>query len=157
MKKNFEKRIVDWVNKEAINKLKKYIKWIWGVIVVIATLSGLYGCSIKDSLYDWQAIAEEYNNDGLELYNSSKYAEAIELYDKAISLESKGIDDIDICYYNRGRAYYKLGDYNHAIGDLTNAININKKSKYYKERGFIYETMGETEKAIADYSRALLD
>lgn len=70
-------------------------------------------------------------------------------------MESKGIDDIEVCYYNRGRAYFKMGNYQKAIGDYTMAIEISPKSKYYSDRAVTYEKIGENEKAALDNIKAL--
>ncbi len=103
------------------------------------------------------AIAEEYNNTGLEMYNSGEYEAAIEMYDKAIVLAKREIDNLDMCYYNRGRAYYKLGSYEKAIDDYTVAIAINPRSKYYSDRAVTYEKLGDTKNAALDNARAIMN
>lgn len=138
---------------------KKYSirKWVGILITVFTTFCTITGITILTLVEkDWQEIAEQYNDDGLELYNLGKYEEAIALYDNAIKLENRNINDIDICYYNRGRAYFKLGDYQKAIGDYTIAIEISPKSKYYSERAVTYEKIGETEKAASDNFSAFI-
>lgn len=106
---------------------------------------------------DWQSKAEEYNNKGLDLYNSGYYEEAIEMYDNAIALEKQGIEDIDICYYNRGRAYYKLGNYEKAVGDFTISIEIKPHAKYYSNRAEAYRALGDHANASLDDSKAILN
>lgn len=141
-----------------VEKIKQFIAKFWKGIVIIATIFTLLGISLRDFILpDWQAKADEYNTKGLELYNSSNYNESIELYNKAIELESKGIDEIETIYFNRAMSYYKIGDYNHAIGDLTNAINIRPSPKYYQQRGTIYQKMGRTEDATLDYAKSVLN
>lgn len=99
---------------------------------------------------DWQAMAEEYNNKGLDLFNLQQYNDAIVEYDKAIELEKYGIEDIEVCYYNRGRVYYVLGNYRKAIGDFTIAININPKREYYIQRAQAYSMIGDIGNEIRD-------
>ena len=123
------------------------------IITTFCTITGITVLTLLEK--DWKKIAEQYNNEGLELYNLGEYEEAITLFDKAIGLESKGIEDIEVCYYNRGRTYFKLGNYQKAIGDYTIAIEISPLSKYYSERAFTYKMIGETEKAALDNIRAL--
>lgn len=145
-------------NKTITFEKKKYSirKWIGILITLFTTFCTITGITILTLVEkDWQEIAEQYSNDGLELYNLGKYEEAIALYDKAIKLENRNIDDIDICYYNRGRAYFKLGNYQKAIGDYTIAIEISPKSKYYSNRAVTYEMIGEIEKAALDNISAL--
>lgn len=134
---------------------------IWTIISVTATILGILGVTVFGLIEhftekDWQALAEEYNNNGLELYNSGEYEAAIEMYDNAIALEEKEIDNMDICYYNRGRAYYKLENYEKAIGDYTMAIEINPRGKYYSDRAVTYEKIGDIENAALDNARAVM-
>ena len=119
------------------------------MITVVTTFCTITGITILTLIEkDWQEIAEQYNNDGLELYNLGEYEEAIVLYDKVIDLENKDIEDIEVCYYNRGRAYFQLGNYQKAIGDYTMAIEISPQSKYYKDRAIAYEMIGDSENAL---------
>lgn len=133
--------------------LKKIIGIIIASISTFCTISGITVCMLVGR--DWQKIAEQYNNEGLELYNLGEYEEAIALYNKAIGLESKGIEDIEVCYYNRGRAYFKLGNYQKAIGDYSIAIEISPQQKYYSDRAVTYEMLGENEKAMIDNIQAV--
>lgn len=143
-------------NKKSSDK-KNWKQKFWAIFGGICLVMGFLGLSIKDLLNkDWQAIAERYNTQGLELYNASSYSEAIDFYDKAISLESKGIYNIDVVYYNRGMAYYKIEDYQHAIGDLSIAIDLNPRKLYYENRAMVYQLMGNIEKAAADTIQAAL-
>jgi len=52
-------------------------------------------------------------------------------------------------------AYFKLENYEKAIGDFTKAIEISPKSKYYSNRAVAYEKIGEPEKASLDNMRAI--
>lgn len=134
--------------------IKKYVTIFITIITTFCTVTGITIFELVEK--DWQEVAEQYNNEGLELYNLGRYEEAIVLYDKAIDLENKGVEDIEICYYNRGRAYFKLGNYQKAIGDYTLAIEISPQPKYYSDRAVVYEMLGETEKASLDNIRALI-
>lgn len=137
-------------------KKRSVKKWITLIVTIITTFCTVTGITVYTLVEkDWQKIAEQYNSDGLELFNLGKYEEAIVMYDKAIKLENKNIVDIDVCYYNRGRAYFKMGNYQKAIGDYTIAIGISPRSKYYSDRAVTYEIMGETEKAALDNMKAL--
>lgn len=62
---------------------------------------------------------------------------------------------MDVCYFNRGLSYYKLGNYQKAVGDFTQAIEISSKSKYYSNRALAYEKMGDTKKAALDNIKSL--
>lgn len=135
--------------------VKKKIVVAWGAFCVLATICGFIGVSLKDFYEkDWQVVAEEYNNTGLDYFSAGDYEMAIDCYNKAIKLEKKGITDIEVCYFNRGRAYYKLQKYEQAVGDYTKALEIKEKSKYYYERAEAYDAMGESINAMMDRIKA---
>jgi len=153
---HFEKSI----NSAERTKKRGIIKKIEKYLGIISAICGILGFSVFGLIKmaaerDWQAIAEQYNNEALALYDSGEYEQAIELYDKAIELEPKGIEDAEVCYFNRGRAYHKLGDYQKAIGDYTKAIELNPNSEYYSTRAVAYEEIGDTMNASLDNVRAL--
>ena len=141
-------------------KPKSTIATVGIIVGIIAGICGILGTSVV-GIYnhffteDWQERAEQYNNKGLDLYNSGQYEEAIEWYDKAIVLETKKIEDIDICYFNRGRAYYNLANYEKAIGDFSIAIGINPRAKYYSQRALAYKQVGDTVNEALDNVKAV--
>lgn len=155
--------VVDFKNRNPRDIKQSAIRHkIWMFISVTATILGIFGITVLGLVEyfaekDWQAISEEYNNNGLELYYSGEYEAAIEMYNRAIALEGKEVDDMDVCYYNRGRAYYKLENYEKAIGDYTMAIEINPRGKYYSDRAVTYEKIGDIENAALDNVRAVMN
>ena len=63
---------------------------------------------------------------------------------------------MDTVYYNRGMTLYKMGMYQSAIEDFTQAININDKSKYYIARANAYEKLGDMENYILNNTMGML-
>lgn len=126
------------------------------ILGYVVALLGVLGITVFDinlaDLFktDYQALAEKKNNEGLNLYESGKYEEAITLYDEVIDLEDKDINDIEMVYFNRGIAQYKLGNYELAVGDFTRAIQIKPRSKYYFNRANAYGQLGDTLKETED-------
>ena len=58
-------------------------------------------------------------------------------------------------YYNRGKAYYNLGEYEKAIADFTQAINMNPDfAEAYQSRGIAYQASGDYQKADRDFNQA---
>ena len=59
-------------------------------------------------------------------------------------------------YYNRGLAYANKGQYDQAISDCTNALEINPRYAHaYNNRGLAYEKKGQHDQAISDCTNAL--
>lgn len=144
-------------NKKKTKSALATVGIIVGIIAGIFSILGISVVNIHNHFFseNWQEMAQQYNNKGLDLYNSGRYEEAIEWYDKAIALETKKIEDIDICYFNRGRAYYILGNYEKAIGDFSIAIGINPRAKYYSQRALAYKQTGDTVNEALDNVKAV--
>lgn len=59
-------------------------------------------------------------------------------------------------YFNRGKRYMEVGDYDKAIRDFSRAIELESKYVFaYTERGLAWEMKGFHEKALADYDKAV--
>ena len=59
-------------------------------------------------------------------------------------------------YYNRGIAYYEKGEFDLAIKDYSEAIELNPRLFHpYNNRGNAYLRKGDFDKAIEDYSKAI--
>ncbi len=59
-------------------------------------------------------------------------------------------------YFQRGKHYFSIGDYDKAIEDFTRAIELEHNFVFaYTERGLAWEMKGFHEKALADYDKAL--
>ena len=72
-------------------------------------------------------------------------------YDTAIGIDP----ELFFAYYNKANIMSRLQDYNAAIALYTQAIGINKKfAEAYYNRGLTYIYLGETQKGVADLSKA---
>ncbi|MGL5059475.1 MAG: tetratricopeptide repeat protein, partial [Microcoleus sp.] len=59
-------------------------------------------------------------------------------------------------YFYRGTAYSRKGEYERAIADYNQAIQLNPKlAEAFYNRGTAYSNKGEYDRAIADYDRAI--
>ena len=65
-------------------------------------------------------------------------------------------NDLASTFNNRGIGYAKLGEYERAVKDYDQAIEINPDSEsYFYNRAIAYNQLGQNERAIADYDEAL--
>ncbi len=82
---------------------------------------------------------------------SGDYEMVLRDYDKAIELYA----DFAFAHYNKANILIQLKDYNAAIAYYTNAIRINANfAEAYFNRGLTHIYIGETDKGIADLSKA---
>jgi tetratricopeptide (TPR) repeat protein len=64
--------------------------------------------------------------------------------------------DLVRAFYKRGNAYGRMGAYDRAISNYTNAIKIDPEhAGSYVNRATYYDQKGEYDRAIADYTKAL--
>jgi tetratricopeptide (TPR) repeat protein len=98
-------------------------------------------------------IAYAYNNRGFAKYKLGDFEGAIVDFDKSIDLKN------DYFYwppYNRANAKRALGRYKEAIEDFDLSLSYKPNHpEALNDRGETWEKMGERDKAIADYERAL--
>ena len=86
---------------------------------------------------------------------SGHHQEAIDDYDKALAYIGQLHPSIqDTVYFNRGNSKAELADYEGALQDYTEAININASSAAsYYNRGNTYVDLYRFEEALLDYDR----
>ena len=73
-------------------------------------------------------------------------------YDEAIRLNPRDA----ATYNNRGRAHYRLREFDRAIDDFSAAIRIDPQyALAYRNRGDTYDEDGDYDRAIADFDQAI--
>ncbi len=80
------------------------------------------------------------------------YAESLTFLSRAIELKAP---DYSQAYIERGTAYFKLKEYQHAIEDYTQAIALERTARTYEQRGTAYFKLKEYQHAIEDYTQAI--
>jgi tetratricopeptide (TPR) repeat protein len=96
--------------------------------------------------------AISWNNRGVDLYASGKYAAAISAYDKAIKMNPRYTD----AYSNRGVAYDAMNQPERAVLDYSRAIQLNPSATAsYVNRGLAYTDLARFNEAIADWNIVL--
>lgn len=112
----------------------------------------------EEALKDFQSTVDSdpaylnaYLQMGLLYSGDDKNDKAVECFTKALNIRKR--DDL---YYERALANYSLGQFDSALSDMSAAIGMNSKRKeYYNDRGYIYLKLNNTEKARADFQKAL--
>ncbi len=96
-----------------------------------------------------------YRGKGIAYFKLFQYKEAIEQFDKALSLNELSNLDEDILYY-KGSAEEKSGLYEDAIKTYTVLIeNSPSDDTAYNSRGYAYGKLHEFDKGLADYDKAI--
>ena len=75
------------------------------------------------------ADISSFTNKGLKLFGSGQYNEAIQYFDKAISLNPNDA----LAYYNRGVVKGYLGQYSEEIQDYDKAISLEPNNADFHE------------------------
>lgn len=96
-----------------------------------------------------------YRGKGIAYFKFYQYKEAIEQFDRALSIDELSDLDVDILYY-KGSAEEKAGLYEDAIQTYTLLINHDSSdSNGYNRRGFAYGKLHEFNKGLADYDKVI--
>jgi len=100
-----------------------------------------------------QGLNEDALKKGMDFLHNGKYDEAITEFNKVIQTNST---DSAEAFYNRADVYRLKNNYDQAISDLTNAIELKSNyAKAYFGRGCIYDQKSKYDQAIADYTKAI--
>lgn len=87
-----------------------------------------------------------------KLFRTEKYMQATELYSAVIATGM----ELPTAYSNRGRCYYRMGQINEALADLSRAIDLSPRTTSYRfTRGRYHLEAGLFEDACADFSNVL--
>jgi tetratricopeptide (TPR) repeat protein len=82
-------------------------------------------------------------------------ASALEAYTVSLTLDAEG-ELAAYVYNNRANAYYELAQYQQAIADYDQAIDLNPAyAKAYNNRANAYYELAQYQQAIADYDQAI--
>ena len=107
--------------------------------------------SSDDSLR--QLSAEDLITLGIEYSEAGDYENGIAALGKAISLNS---DYTYLAYSNRGYIYFRKGDIDNAIYDLTQSIQLDPSFEFARNhRGEVYLSQNDFVHAIADFTAAI--
>lgn len=108
-------------------------------------------------------LAVSYNNLGLAYFFKGNFKEAIEQYDKAVTLGLADNPTWMIVYFNRANARRLLGEYDKSIEDCNKVLELRKwaedlsdeDKEIYFIRGWNYLAKNDYKKAEADFNKAI--
>jgi protein O-mannosyl-transferase len=96
--------------------------------------------------------SQAHNNLGVALSGEGKMEDAIDNYNKAITIAPAEFS----LYSNRGVAYAALGRYQMAIEDYNKSIRLEPNhADAYANRGIAYTSLGQFHLAVKDYNVAI--
>jgi lipoprotein NlpI len=115
----------------------------------------LQGCTavIASGQLSGEDLAKALNDRGLAYSNRAKYDQAIQDFDRALSLKPDTVEALN----NRGLAYEQKGDFDRAIEDYERAIRLQPGyASTFNNRGLLYaERKGDHSRAIKDFDQAI--
>lgn len=92
---------------------------------------------------------------GIAYFYMAEYQEAVGEFEKALKISELSELNVDILYY-MGNSLRITGAYDAAIEAYTSVISSDRKNAAaYGERAFCYQNMGEYEKSLTDYDKAI--
>ncbi len=117
---------------------------------VLAVLS--FGACTKTDEKEQDA----YRQYGINCMEKGDYDNAVKSFQNALnqSLGKVGEKEIDICLY-KAKAQVYSGDVSGALETYDAVINYNQNAGAYYLRGQLYFDMGQPEKGLADYKKAI--
>lgn len=122
--------------------IKKRSNIVICCLILILTCLLLNGCSPENyQIRQGNRQAEE-----------GKYIAAIRWYNLALETNPRTA----ITYFNRGLAWFYMGEMDKAIDDYTKALEINKELiEAYISRGVTWNKKGDYDFAVSDFAKAL--
>jgi len=107
--------------------------------------------SDADAVKKINAVKRAFN-DGNSAYKLGQYQQALDHYDKAISLD----ETFEQAYYGKGLTFNKLRKYPNAISAFQSAVDRNPAYiAAYRQLGATYRQISQIDKAIEVYTEAI--
>jgi tetratricopeptide (TPR) repeat protein len=101
----------------------------------------------------WPELADAYFERGNAYHVLGRDDEALADFEKATDVNP----NLALAYAALGSIYRDRKDYKHAMEAYTKSIDSKPNVDVYFERGQTYESLGEHQKAVDDFDRAILE
>jgi tetratricopeptide (TPR) repeat protein len=135
------------------------------IVIIVALLSvGTYARNIiwkspqtlwEDVLIKSPGNSRAYNNLGVVFKDRGEFDKAIEQFEKSLKADR----NYTSVYFNLGDVQYRLGNYENAVSYLTTALAGRLDTQLHldilNKLGRTYSAMGQNEKAIQTFQRAI--
>ncbi len=119
------------------------------LFAIIALLFVLFGSSARSE-------DPEYCYKGLEAHETGNYELAINDYTRCIDLGDLTVGNLAAAYFNRGNAYYDIGDFDQAILDYDDVIRLDLRgADAHTNRGLAYIKKDNHRQAIREFDMAI--
>lgn len=119
--------------------------------ILITLISIILMSFAFSSCKDKKAESKKLVKQGIEKIYESHFAEALQLFDKAIITDKNNPE----AYFFRGNAFMNLKDFAQAIESYSKAIEIKPDyTEAYYNRGLVKSYMGERNFACEDFLKA---
>lgn len=131
------------------NEGKKYLERVADkkAVEIVEAFSGY-----KEGLITCDANSFRIIKRADKFYDSEKYQEAVEYYDKALEINPT----VDEIYYRKGTALDNLGQYEKAIACYNKAIEINPlDDTFYSSKAYSLDCLCKYQEAILCYDEAI--
>lgn len=131
---------------------KKRDKNLVTAAVTLLALASLTGCASENKKNELL-----YRQTGIDYMEAGDYADAVAAFDGALSycMGTIGETELDICYY-KAAAQYASGDLEGAMATYDALVAYDKKdADAYYTRGCLLLQLGETDRALDDFSNAV--
>jgi tetratricopeptide (TPR) repeat protein len=94
----------------------------------------------------------KFYNEANSLYEQTKYAEAISLYNEVLEYDPNDVASL----LSKGSSLYKMNQYEEALQNYEKAIEVNpKESMSYFNSGTALAALGRYEEALQNYEKAI--
>lgn len=132
--------------------MKKFYKSLIVLCVFISICSMVSGCKSSKN----KEKQEAYRQYGINCMKNGEYEEALKAFQNALDQSIGGIGEteIDICMY-KAKTQYLSGDFEGAKETYSALIDYKEYPEAYYQRGCYYFVMGDSDKGMADFKKAM--
>lgn len=119
-----------------------------------AMASGKYPEAVKlftKATGTWPQFADGYLERGLAHQNLLQFDAALKDFERAIQVDP----NLAAAHTELGTIYRRRGDMARAINEFSSSIDSEENVDALYQRGQTYESMGQSQKALDDYNRAI--